>query len=327
MTTALITGGTGFVGSHIARQLIEQGHTPRILRREQSSLRLIEGLAVEHALGDVTDPESLVRAMEGCEWVFHVAAVADYWRANKAKMYYVNVDGARMVFEAARVAGVGRVIFTSSGAAIGMRADGTPADEHDLFNLNPARLPYGHSKFLAEAEAHRAIQKGQDITILNPAIIMGPGDMNQISSSMLIELKKGSVPGIPAGGQTYVDVRDVAAAHVAAATKGRTGERYILGAYDLAMRDMIPLMAQIVGVKAPQLHVPAFSAEPLGLLVDVLRAVRIPIPADGNQIRLSARNIYFDCRKAWRELGEPRIGLRQMLEDTYHWYRENGYLN
>jgi dihydroflavonol-4-reductase len=327
MVRALITGGTGFVGSHLARELVAHGHTARVLRRESSSLRALEGVEVEHAIGDVTDPDSLRRAMQGCTWVFHVAAVADYWRADKHKMYDVNVDGTRNVFEAAEAAGVGRVVFTSSGAAVGFKQDGSAADESVRFNLDPARFPYGHTKFLGEVEVARAIKRGLDVVTVNPSIVMGPGDINLISGSTLIELRKGIIPAIPAGGATFIDVRDVAAAHLAAAERGRTGERYLLGAFDLAWRDLMPIAAQVVGVRSPAMVLPAFLAEPLGTLIDLLRAVNIPIPLDGNQMRLSAKNIFYDCRKAWRELGEPKIGLRQMLTDTYMWYRDNGFVS
>jgi dihydroflavonol-4-reductase len=330
MMKALITGGTGFVGSHIARALINNGDTPRILRRERSSLKALEGLAptqLEHAIGDVTDPVALRAAMKDCEIVFHVAAVADYWRADKAHMYRVNVEGARNVFQIARESGVRRVIFTSSAAAIGSREDGSPANEGCYFNANPVRFPYAHTKFLAEAEAHRAIQAGSDIVILNPSVILGPGDVNQISGSTLIELKKGSVPAIPAGGVTLIDVRDVAANHLAAVKRGATGERYILGAYDVRWRDLMPLAAQVVGVEPPKFIVPEWAAEPLGAAVDVLRALRMPILIDGNQLRLSAENIFYDCRKSWEVFGSPQIRLREMLEDTYRWYVQSGVVS
>ncbi len=326
MVRALITGGTGFIGSHIARELIANGHTPRILRREKSPLKALEGLTVEHAIGDVTDPDSLEKAMQGCDWVFHVAAVADYWRADKSKMYFVNVDGTRNVFTAAEKAGVKRVVFTSSGAAIGIKADKTPSDETVRFNLDPARFPYGHTKFLAEAEVARAVKRGLDVVTVNPSIVMGPGDINQISGSTLIELRKGSIPATPAGGATFIDVRDAAAAHIAAAERGRTGERYILGAYDLTWRDLMPIAAQVVGVRPPMFVLPGFFAEPLGRLIDFLRMLNAPIPLDGNQMRLSAKNIFYDCRKSWKELGEPKIALRDMLTDTFTWYRDNGYV-
>jgi dihydroflavonol-4-reductase len=331
MATALITGGTGFVGSHIAAALISSGHRARVLRRESSTLRALEGLGiasvVDHAFGEVNNLEALTAAMAGCEWVFHVAAVADYWRADKTRMYSVNVEGTRTVLQAARRAGVRRIVLTSSGAAIGQRSDGQPADETIRFNLNPARFPYGHSKFLAEAEAYRAVRAGMDVVIVNPAIIMGPGDINQISGSTLIELRRGIIPAIPAGGANFIDVRDVAAMHIAAAEHGARGERYILGAYNAKWRELMPIAAAIVGVRGPIMVLPRAFAGPLGALVDVLRALRIPVPIDGNQMRLSAQDIFYDCDKAWAILGRPQFSLHQMLADTHTWYAQNGFIS
>lgn len=331
MVTALITGGTGFLGSHIARALVEAGHHVRVLRRPTSPLTLLENLPVEHMLGDIMDMQSLDRAMQGCEWVFHVAAVADYWRSNRVKLYLVNVNGTTAVLEAARRAGVRRVIFTSSGAAVGFPEDGRLADETTPFNQQPSRFPYGHSKALAEIEVRRAVAQGQDAVILNPSVVLGPGDLNQISGSAVVEIARGNVPIYPTGGVTVIDVRDVAAAHLAAAERGRSGERYILGTLDISHKAMLKLIAQIAGVPAPSIPVPP-SLTPIAAWIAeglqwALGQVGQSLPIDANQIRLSARNIYFDCRKAWRELGEPRIDIRQSLQETYDWYVEHGFIS
>ncbi|MEP7286456.1 MAG: NAD-dependent epimerase/dehydratase family protein [Chloroflexota bacterium] len=327
MIRALVTGGTGFLGSHIARTLIEEGHRARVLRRANSPLDLIDGLPVEHAIGDVLDIPSLERAMQGCEWVFHVAAVSDYWRSNRVKLYLVNVNGTTNVLETARRSGVQRVIFTSSGAAVGMRADGRPADEQIPFNFSPKLFPYGHSKHLAEQEVQRAVASGQDIVTLNPTVVFGPGDLNQISGSAVVEMARGKVPVYPVGGITVIDVRDVATAHLAAAEKGRTGERYLLGTLDISHKASMKLIADIANVPAPKIGVPAFITPAAATLIGLLRYTGVVLPIDENQIRLSARNVFFDCRKAWRELGEPRIDLRQSLEDTYHWYVQHGIIH
>lgn len=324
MVTALVTGGTGFIGSHIARALIASGHTARVLRRESSPLTALEGLTVEHAIGDVTDPASLLAAMDGCEWVFHVAAVADYWRADTARMYQVNVDGTRFVLEAARKAHIKRVLFTSSGAALGRRAHSQPIDESLNFNGNPKRFPYGHTKALAEQEAARAVAQGQDVVILNPSVVMGPGDLNQISGSLMLELKRGGVPAIPPGGVTLIDVRDVAAAHLMAATVGRSGERYLLGAFDVRWQTITALSAEIVGVRPPPIVFPVFLGVPLGAIVDGLRTLGVKLAVNGDQIRQSTKLIYFDCHKAWQAFGQPQIPLQRMLQDTYDWYVAHG---
>jgi dihydroflavonol-4-reductase len=326
MITALVTGGTGFVGSHIARALAEKGYQVRILRRTTSRLDAVADIACEHVIGDINDYESLRAAMQGVDWVFHVAAVADYWRSDPARIYQVNVDGTREVLRAAKAQGVKRVIFTSSAAAIG-DADGLhPMDESVRFNWDQHLTPYGHSKFLAEAEVYRAIQGGLDCVILNPTVIIGPGDLNQISSSVVLEMARGHVPPtLPPGGTTVIDVRDVAAAHVAAAERGRTGERYLLGAVDVTHKAWTRLTAQAVGRPMRDLIVlPDWVLYLLAEVIDPLRRLGIPIPMEGNQLKLSTRMMFFDCQKSWRELGEPRIPIQQSLRDTYEWYQAHG---
>ncbi len=325
MVKALVTGGTGFLGAHIVRMLIERGHTVRVLRRESSRTDLIADLPIEHALGDVTDVDSVRAASQGCAWVFHTAAVADYWRAQRTKLYQVNVDGTRNVLEAARAAGVGRVIFTSSAAAVGLRADGKPSDESVLFNLPPERFPYGHSKMLAEQAAAKAVEAGLSVVTLNPSVIFGPGDLNLISGSMIVEPARGLVPPFyPVGAVTAIDVRDVAAAHLAAAERGVSGERYILGAHDVTYRELFSLICQIVGARPPKLPLPKALATPLSALINALSRLGVRLPVDGNQIWLSARRMLFDASKARAAFGAPQISLRQSLEDTYQWYLEHG---
>lgn len=326
MVTALVTGGTGFVGAHIARALIENGHRPRILRRTSSPLTALDGLDVEHAIGDVTDPSSLTAAVTGCEWVFHAAAVADYWRADKDRMYHVNVDGTRNVLDAARTAGVKRVVLTSSGAAVGLRPDGKPADESLPFNQDPARFPYGHSKFLAEQEARQAIADGQEVVILNPAVVIGPGDINQISGSLIIELARRHVPALPPGSVTFIDVRDVAAAHIAAAQAGKSGERYLLGTESLTYPALARLAGEVIGIRPPRLVLPRTVIPILAALVGGLRAIGVKVPIDANQMRLSGRDVCFDCRKAWSAFGPPQIELHRSIRDTYEWYKMHGVI-
>jgi dihydroflavonol-4-reductase len=272
------------------------------------------------------DSASLDKAMEGCDWVFHVAAVSDYWRQDINWMYKANVEGTRRVLASAKRMGVRRVVFTSSASAVGCRADGFPSDEDVTFNQSPAAFPYAHSKFLAEIEVLKAVIDGLDCVIVNPAVVTGPGDVNLGSGSLIIEMARHRVPAVPPGGVTLIDVRDVAAAHLAAAEHGRTAERYILGTLDLSHRAWMRVTADVVGARAPRLHLSEWSVPLVGAAVDALRAVGVPLPADGNQVRYSGKRMYFDCQKAWRELGQPQIGIRESLQDAYDWYRQHGYL-
>jgi len=323
----LVTGGTGFVGSHVVRVLTEAGHSARVLHRSSSRLDALDGLTYESALGDILDAAALKAACTGCDWVFHVAAVADYWRADKARMVEANVEGTRRVLAAARAAGVKRVVFTSSAAAIGLRADGQPSDENEPFNMPPERFPYAHSKVLAEAVVQEAVRAGQDVVTVNPVIVLGPGDLNLISGTYITQVKRfGPFIPVTSGGIAVIDVRDVARMHLAAVERGRAGERYILSTANYPHRDWYKMIAAIVGVRAPFIPTPSFLL-PLGAaLIDLARKLGINTPVDANQVRLGGRNIYFNPAKAWAELAQPQIDMHHSLQDTYDWYRANGFL-
>ncbi len=324
---ALVTGGTGFVGSHIVRALNEAGHQARVLHRSSSRLDALAGLDYESAFGDILDESALRKASEGCDWVFHVAAVADYWRSDKERMFEANVEGTRRLLNAARDAGVRRVVFTSSAAAVGLRADGKPADESVPFNLSPERFLYGYSKVKAEAVVAEAVAGGQDVVIVNPVIVMGPGDLNMISGTFILQVKRlGPLVPVPPGGVAVIDVRDVARMHLAAAERGRTGERYILGAANYTQREWLAMVADVVGVRRPFIPAPGFILPLSASVIDAARRLGITTPIDADQARLGARFIWFDSSKAWAELARPQIDMMQSLRDTYEWYRLHGYI-
>jgi dihydroflavonol-4-reductase len=311
----------------VVRALIEAGHTARVLHRSTSKMTALKGLKFESASGDILDEQALTTACAGCDWVFHLAAVADYWRANQAGMVEANVEGTRRVLKAACEAGVHRVVFTSSAAAVGLRANGLPADESVTFNLSPEHFPYGHSKVLAEQAVGEAVAAGQDVITVNPVIVMGPGDLNMISGSFITQVKRlGPLVPVPRGAISVIDVRDVARMHLSAAARGRSGERYILMTANYTQREWLGMVADVVGVRRPFLPVPNAILPIAAGLIDLARKLGIDTPVDSNQTRLGGHNITFDGSKAWREFGEPQIDMRQSLEDTYRWYQENGYI-
>jgi dihydroflavonol-4-reductase len=329
MARALVTGATGFVGSWITRTLLDAGHTVRVMHRESSKLDAIEGLDVERVMATLDDPVALAAAVKGIDWVFHVAAVADYWRSGKSKIYSVNVDGTRLLLDACLAANVQRFIFTSSAAAIGYREDGKPVDESHVFSIDPNVSPYGHSKYLAEAEVYKAIHRGLDAIILNPGVILGPGDLNLISGTLITEVAAGHMPFWPtSGGICVIDVRDVAVSHLRAAEKGRSGERYILGTVNMSNQALIKLIAQVIGAPEPWLPLPAPVVRLAATAADFARAAKISLPGsvEGNQLRLSTQYLYFNTQKAQAELHDPEIDLTTTIQETYAWYRDNGYL-
>jgi dihydroflavonol-4-reductase len=322
-----VTGGTGFLGSYLVRLLSKKGHHVRVLHRPTSKLTALEGLNYESALGDVTDEASMQQAFAGCDWVFHAAAIADYWRADKAYMFEVNVEGTRKVLAAAKAANVQRIIFTSSAGAIGLPKDNSPSDENVPFNLPPEKFPYGYSKVQAEALVKEAVAQGQDIVTLNPSVIIGAGDLNLISGTFIQQVAQLQwlVPSSK-GGIAVTDVRDVAASHLAAAEKGRSGERYLLNTANYRYSEWFGLIAEAIGVAPPLIEAPNFVLPFAANGIDLLRSLKIPTPIDANQVRLGGRFVYFDASKAHRELYQPQIEMRESVLETYKWYLENGYI-
>jgi dihydroflavonol-4-reductase len=323
----LITGATGFVGSNIAAALAARGDQVHVLRRHSSRLNALAGVPVEYVIGDILDFDSLMAAMQGCELVFHVAAMAQYWRSSKETIYRVNVEGTRNVLQAALATGVGRMVHTSSVAALGYPPRGRLADESQPFPPELNWWPYGHSKYLAELEVHKAVAQGLPAVIVNPTIVIGPKDVNFISGSLVRASARGQLLVVPPGGSNMIHVDDVVTGQLAAAERGRVGERYILGGENLSHWDAAMTIASVTGGPPPRFVLPRWSLPPLAGLIDVFNSL-IPRPplVTGEQIRLAGETFYVDNRKAVRELGLPQTPFRQAAADAYAWYQEHGLL-
>lgn len=323
-----ITGGTGFVGANLVAGLNARGVTPRVLHRPTSSQQALAGLAYESVLGDVLDPAAkLAEAMAGCDWVFHVAAVADYWRQQPDWIYRVNVDGTQNVLLAARLAGVQRVVFTSSLAALGVPAPGEMLTESSLFNVPSQVWPYGHSKHLAEQAVRKAVDAGISAVIVNPSIVLGPRDVNQISGSIIVEAARGLAKINLPGGTNYVAVQDVVAGHIAAAEKGRPGERYILGQANLPHAQAVATICEVLGKRPPRLNLPRWSLPAAALGVRAARFVLgNRVPFDENQVRMLGVFIYADTTKAVQQLDLPQTPFRQTVMEAADWYRRHGFI-
>jgi dihydroflavonol-4-reductase len=220
-------------------------------------------------------------------------------------------------------------VFTSSVASLGIPKPGQPADESHEFNLPPERFRYGHSKLLAEGVVREFVARGLDAVIVNPSIILGPGDLNEISGSIVTEVARRRSASLvyPPGGVNYIDVQDVCAGHIAAAGRGRTGERYILAAHNLTHHEAMKIVAEVVGTPWPRFGIPRALIGPLAALLDLAAKIAgKPLPMNGDQMRLSAEYIYFDASKAIRELGLPQTPFRETVERTYQWYKAHGYV-
>jgi dihydroflavonol-4-reductase len=230
------------------------------------------------------------------------------------------------VLRAAKAAGVERVVYTSSVAALGQPAFGQMADETLVFNLRAEEFHYGYSKWLAEQAVHDAVIAGQDVVVVNPAVVLGPRDVNQISGSILVQEKRIGIPFYPPGGVCVIDVADVCAAEIAAAERGRKGERYILGGENLWYRKMLTTTAQVVGRAAPRVGLSRGLMLVMARAVDLLRRVGFSLPINGDQLRFSTRTLWYDSSKARRELGLTTRPYIEAAQRAYDWYRSNHYV-
>ncbi len=327
MAKVLVTGATGFVGSHIVRKLLNLGHQVRILRRKTSSVKMVEGLAVETAIGDVTDRDSVFEAVKGCEAVFHVAGHVSFWKGNNALQKRINVDGTRHVVEACLKHGVGRMVHTSSIAAIGFAPGGQVGDESLAYNWWPYHINYCDTKHMGEQEVYEGVRQGLDAVVLNPAIIFGAGDLNLNGGAMVFQIARRKLAFYPPGGGCVCDVEDVAEAHIQAWLKGKKGERYILGGDNHTWKSLFSLIAGELGVPAPRYPIPAPIYRLIGWGSDLMsRWTGKEPPMTPESVKISMVPCYYSSAKAIRDLGYQITPFRETVRKTYAWYRENGYL-
>ncbi len=325
MTRALVTGGTGFVGSNIALRLVERGWQTTILERPGASRVLLEGGPFEFVTGDVLAPDTLPAALKGIDVVFHAAGVVDFWRQGVDRMYQVNVEGTRNVMQAALDAGIERTVHTSSTAAMGIHPDAV-VDETFGFNVKPDRFVYGHSKYLAEQVVLDFVQKGLPAVIVNPTTIIGPRDIRKVSSGVVVEVAKHCAPPLIApGGTNVVPICDAAQGHIEAALKGRVGERYILGGENMTHLQLYQTIADAIGCGMKMKAMPRWLVAITAALTDVLQPQTSgPVPLTGDRLRLEAQTFHFDSSKARQAFDMPKTPLRITIGRTYEWYESMG---
>lgn len=324
---AFVTGGTGFVGANLVAGLIDRGVQVRVLHRASSSPAALQGLTYESVIGDVLDDEHrLAESMTDCDWVFHTAAISDYWRyRGREQLYRTNVIGTRTMATAALRAGVTRFVCTSSIAALGVPPPGHQLVETDAFNLAPRRFPYGHSKWLAEAEVARAVAAGLPAVTVNPSVVIGPRDVNRIAAAMVVQAAQGRLRVAAPGGTNFVSTTDVVAGHLGAAECGRVGERYILAGQNLTFHDAFSTVCEMVGSPPPAVTLPRWIIPVAAGAVAAVRTVIGPrLPIDAKQMRLSGYGIYADGTKARTELGVPCTPFATAISEAYRWYAAEG---
>jgi dihydroflavonol-4-reductase len=322
----LVTGGTGFIGAHICAACVARGDRVRVLRRASSSLLALAGMPIEFVIGDVLDRAAVARAVEGCDLVFHVAAISSYWRARREEIERVNVEGTRVVMEACLRAGTPRVVHTSSAAAVGI-ARNRPADETTPFDRLSATFAYANSKRCAEKVVLEAVGRGLPAVMVNPAAVVGAADHYLNTGSLVVAYSRGRIPIVPPGGMCVVDADAVTQGHLLAAARGRVGERYILGGENLSFMQVAATIAAVAGVRRPRLIVPASLLAIVAPIIDTANRVRRSPPVlSGEQVRLSRVNFFFDSSKAVRELGYMLLPFRGAVEKALAWYRANRYI-
>jgi dihydroflavonol-4-reductase len=325
---AFLTGGSGFVGSHLARLLVTRGARVRGLVRPTSETRDLRALGVELVAGDLRDAESIRRGMRGSDVVFHCAADYRLHAPDPRELYLTNVDGTNHVLQAAFDLGVPRVVYTSSVATLAARADGAPVDERARASLADVVGDYKRSKLLAERLAESWAERGLPVVIVCPSTPVGDGDTKPTpTGQIIVDFLNHRMPAYVDTGLNLVDVHDVAQGHLLAAERGRPGESYILGNANLTLKEILDLVGRAVGRRAPRVRLPVWVPLAIAHLEAPLarwrgRPPRVPL--DG--VRMSKRKMFFDAGKAVRELGAPQSRIEPAIERAVSWFLANGFV-
>jgi len=334
---AFVTGATGFLGSHVARVLAEQGAELRLLVRPTSDLRNLDGLAAhggnaDRVVGDLRDAASIEKALSGCDVVFHVAADYRLWVRDPDEMYRSNVEGTRAVLEAARKQGVRRVVYTSSVATMGFISGtnkGNVADEQSPVGIGDMIGPYKRSKFMAEQVAFEAARSGVDVVIVNPTTPIGERDIKPTPTGRIVlDFLKRKFQAYVETGLNLVDATECARGHIQALEKGRSGERYILGGENLTLKQILDRLAAITSLPSPTVKLPYIFALAAGVVDEMVtgRVLGREPRATIDTVRMGRKMMFVSSAKAERELGWRTVPVDGALRRSVEWFRANGYV-
>ena len=328
-----MTGATGFLGSHVARVLADQGAELRLLVRPTSDLRNVSGLVnADRVVGDLREPESLKRAMAGCDVVFHVAADYRLWTPAKAdveRMYRSNVEGTRAIIRAAQEAGVRRVVYTSSVATMGFKKDGSLVDETAPVSLGDMVSHYKKSKFMAEEVALEAGKKGANVVVVNPTTPIGEQDVKPTPTGrIVVDFLKKKFPAYVNTGLNLVDVHQCARGHVMAMEKARPGERYILGGENLTLKQILDKLSAITGLPSPKVKLPYGVALGFGVFDTYFtgKLLKKTPRASIDEVKMGRKIMFVSSAKAERELGWREVPVDGALRRAVDWFEANGYV-
>ncbi len=327
--TTLVTGATGFVGSHVARLLAERGEAVRALVRPTSRVDMLEGIRCERVTGDLCDPNSLGDALEGVRRVFHVAADYRLWARDPGEIYASNVEGTRNLLVIARQSGVEQFIYTSTVATIAVPTeDGSPADENTPASLQQMIGHYKRSKFIAEREVMAFSREKMRVIVVNPTTPVGPGDWKPTPTGrIIVDFLNGRMPAFVDTGLNLVAVEDVAEGHLLAAERGRPGERYLLGGQNMTLEEILAELARITGRRAPRMRIPhsvALAAAYVDAAFSRMLGREPHIPLEG--VKIARHRMFVNTAKAERELGFQARPVAEAMDRAVRWYEANGYV-
>ena len=324
----LVTGATGFIGGNLARELWRREYEVRALVRPGSNTLTIDNTGVEPVPGDILDRDSVDRAVQGCQAVFHCAAAYTFWARDPAVIYRTNVDGTKIVLEAAQQAGVPRVVYTSTVSTIGFTTEGLGVEDAEP---DPRHLVgnYKKSKYQAERVALKLAAQGLPVVAVNPTAPVGPWDVKPTPTGRIVlDFLRGRIPAYVNTGMNLVDVQDVAVGHILAMEKGKPGQRYLLGHRNLSLKEIFGILQELTGRRAPRWLVPfwlAIGAGYIDQLVEGNLLHREPrIPLEG--LKVSQKPMYVNCQKAVTELGMSQSPVEAALEKAVRWFTDYGYV-
>ncbi len=324
----LVTGASGFVGSAVARKLAERGFAVRALVRPTSPTGHLAGVDLEFAHGDMRDAASVADAMRDVRYLFHVAADYRMWARDPQEIVRNNVNGTRILMEAARDTGVERIVYTSSVATLKCRQEGDPSDETMPLQEHQAIGAYKRSKVAAERLVEQMVGAGLPAVIVNPSTPIGPCDVKPTPTGrIIVEAAAGRMPAFVDTGLNMVHVDDVAEGHLLAFDKGRIGERYILGGQNATLSEILMTIAKERGRKAPKVKIPRAAIVPLAVVAEMVArgTGREPfVTLDG--LRMSKNRMFFTAAKAERELGYKARPYPEAIKDAIAWFQRAGYL-
>ncbi len=326
---AFVTGATGFIGASIVRELLAEGIEARVLTRPGADIRNLHGLDIEICQGDLLDVTSLESGIKGCQWLFHAAADYRLWTRTPETMYRVNVEGTKTILNAALSAGIERVVYTSSVGTLGNPGNGTPGTEETPVTVSDMVGHYKKSKFLAEREAEKFIDKGLPLVIVNPSTPVGPHDIKPTpTGKIIVDFMNGKMPAYLDTGLNLIAVEDCARGHILAATKGQTGRKYILGNKNLTLCEIFSMLERITGMPAPGVRLPYLPILMAAYLNEGLSRItgREPlIPLAG--VQMARKFMFFDSGRAVSELGLPQSSVESALGRAVDWFMANGYIH